>query len=247
MPSPQPIDPLSDALSGRCEMDGGTLPDPLPADPFPIFQSWLADAAQQKSQPNPNAMTLCTVSPDGRPSARIVLCRAIDPARGFLTFYTNKHSHKGRELAHNPRVAITFHWDKLDRQVRIEGLAADTTDAESDNYFNTRALGSRIGAWASQQSQPIADRADLLLAAADVMQRFNISMDTDLEHDRSIKLPRPPHWGGYRVFVDRLELWLGHSQRLHDRAAWSRTLSPATIDNIPGYSASPWSSTRLQP
>jgi pyridoxamine 5'-phosphate oxidase len=240
-------DPVTDALSGRCEMDGGTLPDPLPADPLPIFQAWLAEAAQRKTQPNPNAMTLCTVGQAGRPSARIVLCRAIDAGRGFITFYTNRQSRKGEELAHNQRVAIVMHWDHLDRQVRLEGVAGLTTEAESDNYFNTRALGSRIGAWASQQSRPIADRADLLLAAAEVMQRFSISMDTDLEHDRTIRIPRPPHWGGYRVYLDTVELWLGHSQRLHDRAAWTRSLAPATVDGVAGFAGSAWSATRLQP
>ena len=240
-------DDFGGALTGRCAMDGGTLPDPLPADPFPLFAEWLAEAGRAKHQPNPNAMTVATVSADGQPSARIVLARAVDVGRGFVNFYTNQQSHKGSEIAGNPRVALCFHWDQLDRQVRIEGLAATATPAESDAYFNTRALGSRIGAWASQQSRPIASRDDLLLAAAEVMQRFGISFDTDLEHDRTVKIPRPPHWGGYRVFASRVELWLGHSQRLHDRAAWTRALSPATVDGVAGYVGGPWSATRLQP
>ncbi len=215
------------------------LPETLPDSPFPLIEEWLAFATEQKVQPNPNAMTVATVGPDGQPSARIVLCRGLDVERGIVWFYTNKRSRKGRELAGNPRVALILHWDDLDRQVRIEGVATDATDAESDAYFASRGPANRIGSWASDQSEPIDSRDALMAKVMDTIMRLGIDMDR-LE---DVKIPRPAHWGGYRVWAHRVELWLGSSSRIHDRARWERTLTRAGDE----YAAGPWSSTRLQP
>ncbi len=236
-----------DALSGRCHFSGHTLPEQLPDNPFDILTDWLADAAAKKTQPNPNAITLATVGPDGRPSARIVLARGVDGPSGRVVFYTNYDSHKGRDLTANPFAAVIFHWDHLERQIRVEGRVTRSPDSESDEYFHRRPLGSRIGAWASQQSRPLTSRDDLVLESFEIMKRFGISVDVDLENDRTIRIPRPPHWGGFRLWADRVECWLGHPNRLHDRARWTRTLSPATVDGVPGFEGSPWNTVRLQP
>jgi pyridoxamine 5'-phosphate oxidase len=148
-------------------------------------------------------MTLATVGPDGRPSTRVVLIKGYD-ARGIV-WYTNYHSRKGRELASNPYAALQFHWVELERVVRIEGRVEKTSDAESDAYFASRPLDSRIGAWASPQSEPIASRAVLVANAAKFAARF------------AMHPPRPPHWGGFRLAPDAWEFWQGRPSRLHDR------------------------------
>lgn len=242
-----PSTPAPDPLMGRCHFSGDTLPDPLPDDPFALIDAWIRDAAASKTQPNPNAVCLATADADGRPSARMVLVRGLDAARGFTTFYTNYSSKKGQDLAANPNASMVLHWDHLERQIRIDGPVTRSPDAESDAYFNARPLGSRLGAWASAQSRPLNTRDDLMAAAFETMQRFGVSIDADLEHDRSIVIPRPPHWGGFRLWAARVELWLGHPNRLHDRARWSRDLEPATIDGVPGFEGQPWSVSRLQP
>lgn len=177
-------------------------------DPVAEFNRWF-EQARQTNLPNPNAMTLATVDPDGLPSARIVLLKSIDD-HGAI-FYTNRHGRKGRALAANPRAALLFHWDVLDRQVRIEGEVTEVSDSESDAYFATRPRESCIGAWASRQSEPAADRAALDTAVAEVEARFA---------DREV--PRPPHWGGYRVSLNSIEFWQGHRHRLHDRVVYTR-------------------------
>src|SRR5471030_2800093 len=141
------------------------LPDPLPCDPLSLVADWLAQAKRANIQPNPNAMVLATVDSDGAPSARVVLCKEIRPDAGYLTFFTNYLSPKGTELAANARAAVVMHWDLLHRQVRLEGRVTTTTAAESDAYFASRAWQSRIGAWASAQSAPIASRAELMRAS----------------------------------------------------------------------------------
>jgi pyridoxamine 5'-phosphate oxidase len=154
-------------------------------------------------------MTLATIDSDGAPSARIVLLRGFsqDGAR----FFTNRNSRKGRALAANARAALLFHWDLLDRQVRIEGRVSLATDAESDEYFAQRPVDSRVNAWASDQSEPVASRAELERRAAELTARFANS-----------EVPRPPHWGGYRVSLDRIEFWQGDKYRLHDRIVYMR-------------------------
>lgn len=172
------------------------------ADPLQQFEHWLQQALAAEL-PEPNAMTLATVGSDGRPSTRVVLIKGCD-ARGIV-WYTNYESRKGRELAGNPHAALQFHWVELERVVRIEGRVEKVDAAESDAYYQSRPLDSRIGAWASPQSQVIASRAVLVTNAARYGAQY-------LLHP-----PRPPHWGGYRLVPDRWEFWQGRKSRLHDR------------------------------
>ena len=172
------------------------------ADPIAQFELWLSQALEAQL-PEPNAMTLATVGADGRPSTRVVLIKGVD-ARG-LVWFTNYQSRKGQELALHPHAALQFHWVELERVVRIEGVVNKVSDEESDAYFASRPLDSRIGAWASPQSQPIASRAVLVANAAKYSAQF------------LLQPPRPPHWGGYRLQPDRFEFWQGRPSRLHDR------------------------------
>jgi pyridoxamine 5'-phosphate oxidase len=174
-------------------------------DPIDQFRHWF-DQALKSQLPEPNAMTLATVGADGRPSTRVVLVKGFD-ADGIV-WYTNYASRKGRELAQQPFAALQFHWVELERVVRIEGRVEKTTDAESDAYYATRPLDSRLGAWASPQSDVIASRALLVAGAAKAAARF------------ALHPPRPPHWGGYRLRPDRWEFWQGRRSRLHDRLSY---------------------------
>lgn len=175
-------------------------------DPLRQFETWLEQAIKAQL-PEPNAMTLATVGPEGRPSTRIVLIKGLD-ARG-LVWYTNYDSRKGRELALQAYAALQFHWVELERVVRIEGRVQKVSAAESDAYYASRPLDSRIGAWASPQSEPIASRAVLVTNAAKAAARHGLSP------------PRPAHWGGYRMVPDRWEFWQGRRSRLHDRVRYS--------------------------
>ena len=177
------------------------------ADPLRQFDKWLGEAIASQV-PEPNAMTLATVAGNLRPSTRIVLIKGYD-ARG-LVWYTNYESRKGQELAGNPFAALQFHWVELERVVRVEGRVEKTTEDESDAYFSTRPLDSRIGAWASPQSQVIPGRAVLVTAAAKYSAQF------------MLKPPRPPHWGGYRLLPDEWQFWQGRKSRLHDRLRYRR-------------------------
>ena len=172
------------------------------ADPLQQFQHWLQQALNAQL-PEPNAMTLATVGTDGRPSTRVVLIKGCDE-RGVV-WYTNYQSRKGRELAHQPHAALQFHWVELERVVRIEGLVTMIDAAESDAYYASRPLDSRLGAWASPQSEVISSRAVLVAHAAQAAVRH------------ALNPPRPPHWGGYRLQADRWEFWQGRKSRLHDR------------------------------
>jgi pyridoxamine 5'-phosphate oxidase len=181
---------------------------PTETDPFALFDAWMGDAAA--SEPNdPNAMTLATATPDGIPSARIVLLKGVDP-RGFV-FYTNTRSRKGTELSENPQAALLFHWKTLGRQIRIEGTIEAVSDAEADAYYATRARISRLGAWASDQSRPLPERAVLEGRLAEYEARYP---------DEAI--PRPPHWSGFRVIPHAFEFWQNMAFRLHDRTTYTR-------------------------
>jgi pyridoxamine 5'-phosphate oxidase len=177
-------------------------------DPFVKFQDWLREAWAHEPE-DANAMTLATTTPDGVPSARIVLLKGAD-ARGFV-FYTNTQSRKGDELTANARAALLFHWKPLGRQVRVEGHVERVADAEADAYYATRARISRLGAWASDQSRRLPERAVLERRLAEYETRYP---DDDI--------PRPPHWSGYRIVPERFEFWQNMPFRLHDRTVYTK-------------------------
>jgi len=190
-------------------------------DPFILFHRWMAEA--EAGEPSdPNAMTVVTVGPDGKPSARTVLLKGVDP-RGFV-FYTNTLSRKGAELRDNASTALLFYWKSLGRQIRIEGLAEAVSDAEADAYFASRARISRLGAWASDQSRPLSGRAELENRLRQFEEKFP-----------GEDIPRPPHWHGYRVLPERFEFWVNMPYRLHDRTIFERA------------AGGDWTSARLFP
>ena len=205
--------------------------DPLPADPFPIAVAWLNDAFAARLQPDPHAIALATVDEAGRPEVRFVLCKALEPETGSLVFYTNKSSPKGHALLAHPHASAAFLFGPQQRQMRIAGPVSDVSDAEADAYFVTRPLDSRVGAWASAQSEPVASRAALEAGYARYAASFGVR-----EGDTDVAVPRPPHWGGYRIRAERVELWHSRPGRLHDRALWTRVLPDGA-----------WRAQRIQP
>ncbi len=215
------------------------LPEPLPDTPLPMFADWFRHAKHQQVQNNPDAMTLATVDPDGRPSARVVLCKHLIDTDGYVVFFSNYQSRKGHALSAHPYAAAVFHWDSLERQVRIEGPILRSPESESDAYFRDRPLVSQLGAWASEQSQPLSSRAHLVAQVAKMSAKFAIKAVTG-----EVGVPRPPHWGGYRLWIEHIELWVSATGRVHDRARWSRTL---TQQDDYHYAGGDWHGTRLNP
>ncbi len=176
-------------------------------EPYALFAEWMAEATA--AEPNdPNAMCLATCTPEGRPSARMVLLKGVDE-RGFV-FYTNLESRKGQQLAANPFAALCFHWKSLHRSIRVEGRVEAVTAEEADAYYASRARGSRIGAWASKQSRPLEGRWALEKAVAEYTMKFGLG-----------EIPRPPHWSGFRILPDRIEFWRDMPFRLHERKVFT--------------------------
>ena len=194
--------------------------DHPPADPLATCEAWFREA-EGMGFANPNAMTLATVDAQGRPHARIVLLRGFD-ARGAV-FFTNRESDKGSQLAANAHAALLFHWDQepIGRQIRIEGAVSLASDAESDAYWNSRPRESQLNAWASQQSRPVASRAALQAEQDRLTARFE-----------GKPVPRPAHWGGYRVALERIEFWQGDKYRLHDRIVYTRAGSGWSVQRL---------------
>ena len=205
------------------------LPEILPADPLPLLAQWLEEARPMVK--TPTAMALATVDSDGRPTVRMVICRGFDVSLGWLVFYSDRESTKGLALAANPRAALVFHWDVFERQIRVEGPVTHAPDADSDRYWSTRPLDARVAAAASDQSRPIASRQAFL-------EKIEATRQT-----HGAEVPRPKRWGGYRVWAERVELWVGQPGRAHDRAVWTRALQPTEA----GFTGGSWRGTRLQP
>lgn len=203
-------DALVGALAGLVACHD--LPETPPADPMPLLNEWFEDARRHAGYDDFNAMTLATAAPDGAPAARIVLCKAIELDPPAIVFYSSYESRKGRELEANPRAAVVFHWPHARRQARLEGVVERVSGAESDAYFRTRPLLSRLGACASRQSAPVQTRNDLVGAAIRLAAAAAISGDIE----------RPPWWGGYRIHARQVELWSAREGRLHDRIRWRR-------------------------
>jgi pyridoxamine 5'-phosphate oxidase len=223
------------------------LPAELPADPMHWADAWLKEATAGAIQRNPNSMIIASVSSDGQPSARVVLCKQFVPDPGYLIFYTNYSSRKSRELSANSKAAALMHWDALGRQVRIEGVVVRSPAAESDAYFASRDWGSQLGAWGSDQSEPIASKKALV---AQIRQRgadLGLSLGNgtqNLADDQIPQIERPPHWGGFRLWATDIELWMEGADRIHDRAKWSRKIVQTKAGH---FTTSGWTGTRLQP
>ncbi|MCA3004194.1 MAG: pyridoxamine 5'-phosphate oxidase [Planctomycetaceae bacterium] len=208
---------LGDAL-----MDRG-LPLSLPAEPFGTLVRWMDEAKAAAQTPNPNAAALATADTRGWPSVRVVLIKRVDQPAGEVVFFTNYRSRKAAEIEQSGRAALVWHDDHRGRQVRLEGPVRRASAAESDAYFATRPLLSRLGAWASDQSRVLPSRTALLSAMWDTMQRFGVSPMHLLRGDADAAVPRPEHWGGYVLTGQRVELWQAGSRgRLHDRALYVR-------------------------
>ncbi len=241
----KPADDLFSSDPFACE-DG--LPELLPSEPFTLIDHWLTQAHQLQKTPNPHSVCLCTVSPDGLPEGRMVLAKHLDVQAGYVVFHTNYQSAKGKSLIAHPHAALVFHWDQAGRQVRIQGPVLRSPATESDTYFATRPISRQLGAWASQQSQPMASRDELIEAIGHAMVHFGITVEQLMDEQGSGEtpvIPRPDYWGGFRLWAQSVELWVNNQDRIHDRARWTRTLQ--LREDSDDYQTSPWSASRLFP
>ena len=223
------------------------LPDELPSDPMHWADAWLKEAIAAKVQRNPNSMTISSVGANARPSSRVVLVKEFVPDPGYLVFYTNYRSKKSRELAANPHAAALLHWDALGRQIRIEGTVVRSPESESDTYFSTRDWGSQLGAWGSDQSEPIDSHDALVLQVRQRAEELGLKLDPQtnaIAGDDIPEIPRPAHWGGFRLWATMIELWIEGKDRIHDRACWHRDIVSASEHT---FTTTPWTGTRLQP
>ena len=210
--------------------------------PLLLLQSWLNEAMELDLQPNPDTMAIATSNSQGLPNVRMVLCKEINTEEGYLVFYTNYNSVKSLEIKENPKCSALFHWDKLGYQIRIRGEILQSPDQENDTYFASRHLGSQVGAWASNQSNPVEDREALDGQFKKILDRFNLTSESITRNEQ--KIPRPPNWGGYRLWIEEIEFWLNQKDRLHDRLHFRRAL---TISSEGIETEKKWTVKRLQP
>ena len=218
------------------------LSQSMTQNPLLLLQSWLNEAVELDLQPNPDTMAIATSNSQGLPNVRMVLCKEINTEEGYVVFYTNYNSVKSMEIKENPKCSALFHWDKLGYQIRIRGEILQSPDKENDAYFASRHLGSQVGAWASNQSNPVVDRQALDDQFRKILDRFNLTNESITRNEQ--KIPRPPHWGGYRLWIEEIEFWLNQKDRLHDRLHFRRVL---TISSEGIETEKKWAVKRLQP
>ena len=220
------------------------LPRPLPADPLPVVEQWLAAVSASGRLRNPTAMALATADTEGRPAVRMVLLKQLSVAAGFAVFYTHYGSRKGQELDVNARAAGALYWEELGAQVRLEGPVVRSPDDESDAYFATRPRGSQINALVSEQSAPLEDFDAFLRTTRETVDELGGAPDPANPEADGAALLRPPYWGGYRLWLDGVELWLAGTDRCHERVRYERSLSR---EDAWTFSGGPWGSQCLQP
>lgn len=218
------------------------LSQSMTQNPLLLLQSWLNEAMELDLQPNPDTMAIATSNSQGLPNVRMVLCKEINTEEGYVVFYTNYNSVKSLEIKENPKCSALFHWDKLGYQIRIRGEILQSPDEENDTYFASRHLGSQVGAWASNQSNPVEDREALDDQFKKILDRFNLTSESITRNEQ--KIPRPPNWGGYRLWIEEIEFWLNQKDRLHDRLHFRRAL---TISSEGIETEKKWTVKRLQP
>jgi pyridoxamine 5'-phosphate oxidase len=218
------------------------LSQSMTQNPLLLLQSWFNEALELDLQPNPDTMAIATSNSQGLPNVRMVLCKEINTEEGYVVFYTNYNSVKSMEIKENPKCSALFHWDKLGYQIRIRGEILQSPDEENDAYFASRHLGSQVGAWASNQSNSVVDRQALDDQFRKILDRFNLTNESITRNEK--KIPRPPHWGGYRLWIKEIEFWLNQKDRLHDRLHFRRAL---TISSEGIETEKNWTVKRLQP